>query len=83
MEPTVQPVLRSPVKRRYRTREEKRRIVEETLSSEASVSMMARRHGVNTNQLFHWRKLYEAGLLGTSTDRNGHRWSAPVAGDDD
>lgn len=51
-------------RRRYRTREERRQIVEETLASSESVSMMARRHGINTNQLFHWRKLYHAGLLG-------------------
>lgn len=53
-------------RRRYRTREERRLIVEATLASNESVSMMARRHGINTNQLFHWRKLYQAGLLGTS-----------------
>lgn len=65
MDITVQPVPRSAGKRRYRTPEEKRRIVEETLASEASVAMVARRHGVNANQVFHWRKLYQAGLLGT------------------
>ena len=53
-------------RRRYRTQEERRRIVEATLASDESVSMMARQHGINTNQLFHWRKLYQAGLLGTS-----------------
>jgi hypothetical protein len=26
---------------------------------------MARHYGVNANQLFHWRKQYQAGLLGT------------------
>ncbi len=67
MESTVQPVLRSPVKRRYRTRDEKRRIVEETLSSAASVAVVARQHGVNANQLFHWRRLYQGGLLGASS----------------
>jgi len=35
--------------------------------SETSVAIMARRHGVNANQLFQWRKLYQAGLLGTSS----------------
>ena len=67
MDITVQSVPRSPGKRRYRTPEEKRRIVEETLASETSVAIMARRHGVNANQLFQWRKLYQAGLLGTSS----------------
>lgn len=53
-------------KRRYRTPEEKRRMVEGVLSSGESVAVMARRYGVNANQLFHWRKLYQAGLLGTA-----------------
>ncbi len=63
MDITVQAVPRGAGKRCYRTPEEKRRIVEETLASEASVAMVARRHGVNANQVFHWRKLYQAGLL--------------------
>jgi transposase len=49
--------------RRYRTQAERRRIVEETLSTGASVATVARAHGVNANQVFHWRKLYHAGLL--------------------
>lgn len=28
-----------------------------------TVSMVARQHGVNPNQLFHWRKLYRDGTL--------------------
>jgi transposase len=38
--------------RRYRTREERRRIVEESISSGASVATVARAHGVNANQLW-------------------------------
>jgi transposase len=34
----------------------KRRIVAETLAPGASVSMVARRHDVNANQLFTWRR---------------------------
>ena len=49
--------------RRYRTQAERRQIVEETLSGGVSVATVARAHGVNANQLFHWRKLYHAGLL--------------------
>jgi transposase len=49
---------------RYWTAEEKRRIVEETLSSTLSVASLARQHGVNANQVFYWRKLYHAGQLG-------------------
>ena len=43
--------------------EEKRRIVEDTLSSTRSLASLARQHGVNANQLFYWRKLYHAGQL--------------------
>ena len=51
-------------RRRYWTAEEKRRIVEETLSSTLSVASLARQHGVNANQVFYWRKLYHAGQPG-------------------
>jgi len=46
------------------TVEEKRRIVEETLESGASVARVARRHAVNANQVFYWRKKYREGRLG-------------------
>jgi transposase len=49
--------------RRWRTVEEKRRIVEETLAPGASVAQVARFHGVNSNQVFHWRRQYRAGDL--------------------
>ncbi|MBV8909406.1 MAG: transposase [Gammaproteobacteria bacterium] len=42
---------------------EKRRIVEETHVRGASVATVARRHGVNPNQVFAWRQLYRQGLL--------------------
>ena len=45
--------------------QERRTIVEETLVPGASVSRVARRHDVNANQVFHWRKLYREGRLGT------------------
>lgn len=50
-------------KRRFRTVEEKRRIVEETLQPGASVARVARAHGVNANQVFGWRQLYRQGRL--------------------
>ncbi len=50
-------------KRRFRTVEEKRRIVEETLQLGASVARVARAHGVNANQVFGWRRLYQQGRL--------------------
>lgn len=51
------------LKRRFRTVEEKRRIVEETLPLGASVARVARAHGVNANQVFGWRRLYQQGRL--------------------
>lgn len=50
-------------KRQYRSVEERRRIVEETLLPGVSVAEIARAHGINANQVFGWRKLYQAGLL--------------------
>ena len=54
-------------KNRWRTKAERRAIVEETLEPGASVSRVARRHDVNANQVFHWRKLYQEGRLGTTS----------------
>ncbi len=54
-------------KRRYRSAEERRCIVEETLVPGASV---ARAHGVNANQVFAWRRMHLAGEL-------RDRWSKP------
>jgi transposase len=33
------------------------------LESNASVAQIARRHGVNANQVFQWRRLHAQGLL--------------------
>ncbi|MGB7603381.1 MAG: transposase, partial [Candidatus Sulfotelmatobacter sp.] len=55
-------------KRRFRTVEEKRRIVEETLLPGASVARVARAHGVNANQVFGWRQLYRQGRLERKED---------------
>ena len=38
--------------------EEKRRIVEEAFLPGTSVADVARRHGLNSNQVFNWRKLW-------------------------
>jgi transposase len=51
-------------KYRRRTPDEKRQIVEETLSSGRSVAEIARSHEVNANQVFDWRKQYLEGRLG-------------------
>lgn len=60
----VEQVAGGSGRRRYWTAEEKRRIVEQTLSSTVSVASLARQHGVNANLVFYWRKLYRAGQLG-------------------
>jgi transposase len=56
-------VAGSHVKRRRRSVEEKRRIVEETLKPGASVARVAQRHAINANQIFAWRKRYREGQL--------------------
>lgn len=43
--------------------QEKLQIVRETLQSEGSVPVIARRHGVNANQIFTWRREYRRGKL--------------------
>jgi transposase len=60
----------SHTKRRRRTVEEKRRIVEETFEPGASVARVARRHAVNANQVFYWRKKYREGRLGKGRSSN-------------
>nr|WKF60898.1 hypothetical protein HUO10_005420 [Paraburkholderia busanensis] len=51
-------------KYRRRTLDEKRQIVEETLSGGRSVAEIARSHELNANQLFDWRKQYLDRRLG-------------------
>lgn len=49
--------------RRHRSKQERRQVAEESLQAGASVAVVARRHGVNANQVFHWRKLLREGRL--------------------
>jgi transposase len=58
------PVPEAGAKRRRRSVQERRQIVEETLVPGASVARVARAHGVNANQVFYWRTLYRRGRLG-------------------
>jgi transposase len=73
---------------------EKRRIVAETLVPGASVSVVARRHDVNANQVFKWRRELGAGdraglpvaacefvPIGVFAEVDG-KTPAPAAGDD-
>jgi transposase len=52
-------------RRRLWSAEEKRRIVAETFAPGASVLLVARRHDVNANMLFTWRR--QAGVAASST----------------
>lgn len=63
----ITPAVEPSVKRQYRSKEERRRIVEETLEPGASVAVIARAHEVNANQVFQWRKLYREGRLDPET----------------
>lgn len=49
---------------RHWSYEKKRRVVEETMKPGMSVSIVARRHDINANLVFGWRKLYQEGRLG-------------------
>lgn len=63
MDTSERAIVKREPQRRRRSLEEKRRIVEETLQSGASVARVARAHGVNANQVFGWRRLYQQGRL--------------------
>ena len=55
-------------RRRVRSEDEKRRIVGETFEPGASVSAVARRHGLNTNLLFTWRREMGRGVSALADD---------------
>jgi transposase len=57
-------------RRRHRLRslDEKRRIVAETFGDGASVSEVARRHGLNANLLFTWRRAMGVDRSATADD---------------
>jgi len=61
---TDEPEAGDRPQRRKHSIAEKRRIEEATLVAGASVARVAREHGVNANQVFGWRQLYQRGLLG-------------------
>jgi transposase len=56
-------VVTSVQRRRRWSAAEKMRMVEESLEPGASVGLVARRHGVNPNQLFTWRRLAAHGAF--------------------
>lgn len=60
---TTSPIPYLIQRRRRWSAAEKAAIVHETFQPGASVSAVARRHGVNPSQLFQWRKAMEKGAL--------------------
>ena len=56
-------VITSVQRRRRWSAEEKRAMVEEAEQPESSVSQVARKYGVNPNQIFNWRRLMREGAL--------------------
>lgn len=65
--PRVAKKVRRTPRRQY-SRAYKLQLVRETLAPGASVSVVSRRHDVNANQLFRWRRQYHRGELGEATD---------------
>jgi transposase len=57
-------VITGVARRRRWSVEEKLRIVVESLRAGASVSLVAQRHGLRSNQLFKWRKMAREGAFG-------------------
>lgn len=78
MQAVTDPVSQPQPKRAFRSIEERRRIVEETLVPGVSVARVARAHGINANQVFGWRKLYHAGLLGAKDVSRSDVLQSPV-----
>ncbi|PRA86659.1 IS3 family transposase, partial [Ochrobactrum sp. MYb29] len=56
-------ILSGPERCRRWSTAEKLAIVHETYETDATVSVVARRHGIAPNQLFAWRKLASQGAL--------------------
>lgn len=63
-------ILNGRERRRRWTTAEKLSMVGETYAPDVTVSLVARRNGVQPNQLFHWRKLAAQGAL-TATSADG------------
>ena len=66
MDTNFQPVISKSARGHYRQHplEFKRALVALSLEPGASVARIAREHGVNANQVFSWRRLYQQGRLG-------------------
>ncbi len=68
--------VRAGRKRRSWSVAEKRRIVDESLVGGASIAEVARRHDLNANQLFTWRRHFD--IEPRDSDPNGPASILPV-----
>src|SRR6202034_3299813 len=59
--------------RQKHSHEKKLQVVSEALTHGASVSAVARRHGINTNLVFSWIRMYENGCLLSPSRRDLER----------
>jgi len=68
MDTNFQPIISTNARGQYRQHplEFKRALVALSLEPGASVARIAREHGVNANQVFSWRRLYQQGRLGAA-----------------
>ena len=66
MDTNFQPITSKNARGHYRQHslEFKRALVALALEPGISVARIAREHGVNANQVFSWRRLYQQGRLG-------------------
>jgi transposase len=66
MDTNFQPITSTNARGHYRQHslEFKRALVALSLEPGVSVARIAREHGVNANQVFSWRRLYQQGRLG-------------------
>ena len=58
-----EPEVLGTERRRRWSASEKLSMVRETYEPGMTVSLVARKHGINPNQVFHWRKLERIGAL--------------------
>jgi transposase len=69
-------------KRRLRSAEEKKRIVEETMAKGASVARVAQAHGVHISQIYDWRKEYRTEKQNAKRGRTAKLLPVSVSGND-
>jgi transposase len=69
-------------KRRLRSAEEKKRIVEETMAKGASVARVAQAHGVHISQIYDWRKEFRTRKQRAKREHGVNLLPVAVSGND-